>query len=220
MRKISVILLFCALWLSASAQELSTREQVLEQIKFAEKNFYDVESENYDEEKFIEQISKLLQSPLLTATDRYRPEMLLADAKKNRVGEVVPNITAVTTWGRELELSSIDADYILLFFNDPECESCAAIKNQISQLDWLQKAVMNKKLAIVGIYPFDDFEAWQNAKYPDVMINLWDKSQKIIDDELFVLKQIPSFYLLDSNKRVIKKNCTLSQALKIIESKL
>ena len=53
--------------------------------------------------------------------------------------------------------------------------------------------------------------AWLNYRHniPASWINSYDKQLRLRDEELYDLKAIPSLYLLDSEKRVMLKDCNL-----------
>jgi hypothetical protein len=66
--------------------------------------------------------------------------------------------------------------------------------------------VNEKKLIVLGIYPYDDEKLWKKANYPKMMINGWNKSRQIENNELYDLPTLPCFYLLDKDYKVLIKN--------------
>ncbi len=82
----------------------------------------------HDEELHILVLRALLDNPCLSDTDKIRPRYLLEIAMKNRPGDVAADFTVTCRDGRRRQLSGIKADYVLVYFNDPDCEDCRRVK--------------------------------------------------------------------------------------------
>ena len=51
---------------------------------------------------------------------------------KNRPGDVATDFTVVCRDGRSRRLSDIKAGYVLVYFNDPDCEDCRRVKELLT----------------------------------------------------------------------------------------
>ena len=82
----------------------------------------------------------------------------------------------------------------------------------------LTEAVKKKKLTILAVYPDADLPLWKSASYPSIMINGFDAGMMLLRKGLYDLKAIPTLYLLDKEKKVILKDTTLDDILKLYPS--
>lgn len=134
----------------------------------------------------------------------------------NQVGSKVKDFKFKDKSGRVRNLYGAKADYTLLFFSNPGCSACRQIITDLTSLQYLDPLINAGKLAVVNIYI--DFEEvkWEEAvskEYPSDWINGYDWQHVIRDNELFVVRAIPSLYLLDSDKRVILKDAPTERVI-------
>ncbi len=179
----------------------------------AEEYLYSIGSSGYNEELFISVLNAMLQSPLLSDTEKIRPSMLLESASKNRVDSIAANIAYVTPDGKNHMLHDNEGKYTILFFNDPDCSDCADVKQQLAQSTIISHTHSNNLLRIVGIYTYSNEALWKAGNYPEIIVNGWDKECAVECGEEYVLRQIPTLYLLDQNNRVILKDSSLTEIL-------
>ena len=171
---------------------------------------HDPNSPLRNDEYYIPILEELAASPLMDEYDRIIFEHDLAIVSKNRVGEIANDFTYSMANGRKARMSSIEAQHLILFFFNPECEMCRGITAEIEASPLLNALMDADKLRILAICPDGDTEAWR--KKAETMPERWivaydDGTQPTIDD-LYDLRAIPSLYLLDSAKRVIIKDGT------------
>lgn len=110
----------------------------------------------------------------------------------------------------ENHLYGTDADYILLFFNNPGCTMCRDIREDLLNSAFIQDLVKDGTLTILAIYPDENLDAWRayHPYIPDNWINARNPESQIINKKLYNLNAIPSLYLLDSGKTVLAKDET------------
>lgn len=104
------------------------QEMLYHFIGLSDKYLYEPNSPMHDEELHILVLRALLDNPCLSDTDKIRPRYLLEIAMKNRPGDVAADFTVTCRDGRRRQLSGIKADYVLVYFNDPDCEDCRRVK--------------------------------------------------------------------------------------------
>ncbi len=183
-------------------------------IDISEKYLYDPNSPMRNDEYFIPILEYIITSDKVDDIMKLRPIELLKLAKKNRIGAQANDFKYTLDNGTSHSLYSINADFTLIFFNNPDCEDCKRVKDIISQSELLssltnQHGTQGKRLTILSIYPDEDLSLWHKATYPDIVINSYDAGCKINNDQLYDLKAIPSLYLLDIEKRVILKDAPI-----------
>ncbi|MDO4510253.1 MAG: hypothetical protein Q4B68_00365 [Bacteroidales bacterium] len=190
----------------AQPQVFTSRSTALEVLERSEATLGNPLSEEHDEVKYVEVLKTACESEVLSESDKMRYRLLLKEAQKNHVGTLAADIEYVTPDGSTHHLSESAAPLTLVYFNDPDCDACEKVVARLDTCATLKTMVLEKQLEIVGIYPLDDEQAWLQRPFPSYIINGWNKSQEIDQEETYVLPTMPLFYLLDADKRVVLKN--------------
>lgn len=176
-----------------------------------DKYLYDPNSPFRDDELLIPTLEVMIASPLLDEAEKIRPQELLNMAMKNRIGEKANDFVYTLHDGRTGRMYAIEAEYLLIFINNPDCPACKAIREQIGASPMLSEMIERGVMKVLAIYPDEDITAWLNYRHniPASWINSYDRKLRMRDEELYDLKAIPSLYLLDSEKRVMLKDCNI-----------
>ena len=184
-----------------------------------EKYLYDPNSPMRDESLYIPVLESVLAAPVLDEVNKIRPAHLLELALKNRVGEPATDFTYTLADGKTGTLYNVKADYLLLFFYNPDCHACKEITEQLSGDPLIGRMMSDKKLKILAVYPDEDLEAWRQhiPDVPATWINSYDNTVSLKNDEIYDLKAIPTLYLLDKTKKVILKDVTFNQLMEFIQ---
>ena len=179
-------------------------------LKLSERYLYESESPVCDEEKLIPFMRYALQSSLLDDTEKIRPRFLLENISINRLGTVSSDIDYMLINKEKGNLHSVNAEYTLLYFNDPECEDCAMLTKQIIASTAINNRINTGGLKIIMVYVNDDIEAWEKhaSEIPGSWIYSRDPEQKIIVEGIYNIKQFPTIYLLGKDKKVLLKDTT------------
>lgn len=178
-----------------------------------EKYLYDPNSPMRNEELYINVLEAVVAAPVFDDVNKIRPAHLLELALKNRVGEPATNFTYTLANGSTGTLYKVKADYLLLFFYNPDCNACREITGQLLDSPLIAHLQETHKLKILAVYPDEDLEAWRKhiPEIPTSWINSYDSTVGLKNDEVYDLKAIPTLYLLDKDKRVILKDATFGQ---------
>ena len=205
--------------MEATMESLSTNPKGYRQmLDLAEKRFSDAADPIHNESLYMVVLKHATEKFVLSASEKERQRLLLEGAKKNMIGTAAADFDYVTQDDKATHrLNELKADYILVYFNNPDCESCEAVKERLNTNELINQLVKDKKLIVLAIYPYDDQKLWKKAKYPKMMINGWNKSHTIEYGELYDLPTLPCFYLLDRNHIVLVKN---EGSLNKVEAKL
>lgn len=149
---------------------------------------------------------------------KIRASFALSLAEKNQVGHPAIDFTYTTASGKQGQLHALKAEYILLFFHNPDCETCRETKDAMKQSAILQAGISSGKLKVLTLYPDEDVELWQAhlEELSDEWINGYDKGQVLTRNALYDLSAIPSFYLLDKNKKVLLKDADWNQVTQLL----
>lgn len=179
-------------------------------LSLSEKYLYEPTSPVCNEEKLIPFLQYALQSPLLDDTKKIRPGFLFENVMKNRIGSLANDFTYTLQNGESSTFHTINASYTLLYFNDPECEDCMMLIKQLAASPTIDRLIKENKLKILTVYINDDLEAWKKhaSDVPDTWIYSRDAEQKINLDGIYNIKQFPTIYLLDKDKKILLKDTT------------
>ena len=169
-----------------------------------EKYLYNPNSPFRNEEFYIPVLKYLCASKSADFATKTRAGFRLKMALKNRVGELANDFEYTLSNGKKGKLSAIKADYILIFFNNPDCHDCQRVKDILSSNNL-------SKIKVLAIYPDTDLSIWKKTAYPDAWINGYNNTSL---KELYDLKAIPTLYLLDKDKRVILKDADVEQIIR------
>ena len=135
---------------------------------------------------------------------------------KNRVGEISENFSILFTDGSISSLHSINSDYTLIFFFEPECNAC---KESIVYAENSQILLdFKSKNRILAIYTGHNFQAYEQAAitFPDDWRVGRDLNNMISYDRLYDRRASPSIYLLDNKKNVLMKDGDIDSVEKLI----
>ena len=176
-------------------------------MELAERRFSDAADPIHNEGLYMVVLKHVTENFVLSNAEKEKQRLLLEGAKKNMIGSVAADFDYVVAGDKATHhLKDLKANNILVYFNNPDCESCEAVKQRLAENELINNLVNDKKLIVLAIYPYDDQKLWKKAKYPKMMINGWNQSHQIEYAELYDLPTLPCFYLLDKDYKVLIKN--------------
>lgn len=162
------------------------------------------------EHTYIAMLKNALPYPKLDENRKRRYTRELGFIDKNHAGDTIPNFNMVLANGDTISMYDIQSEYTLLYLQHPTCPTCHQVRNKMKDFDKLNKAIASGKLKVVMVYFEDDPQVWSNyinsreanPKY----LQGWNFDQTIEDQNLFDTRTIPYMFLLDKDKKVIKKD--------------
>lgn len=181
-------------------------------MELAQKYLYSVDSPLKNEEYYRVILEVIINSSTLSDIEKVKPQHQLAVTQKNRTGTLVPNILYQTAQNVKGSLYDIEAVYTLLFIHDFDCHTCQMELDELRKSPLIQKLQQDKQqLVVLTIYPYDSIKEWKNHQdsYDSTWINGYDVTQKMLENEDYILRSSSSFYLLGANKKVILKDTNL-----------
>lgn len=173
--------------------------------------------DTHNEQLFKRLIEHGSTASCLNENERMRSRLLLDVVRKNAPGSIAHNIEYETLDGNHRNLSDITTAYTLIYFNDPECFSCAKVKERLDTCTTLMGMVADSTLTVLGIYPYENTTEWRLEPFPAYIVNGWDFKQDVDGGQTYDLMTMPMFYLLDRDKRVLVKNeASLNRVLNML----
>lgn len=172
-----------------------------------------------DDELYMPVLHARIASPFTDDATRVRCRYRLDILSQNRLGHKANDIEYTLADGSKGSLYRIKADYTLVFINNPGCEMCRSVKEEICASDLLMGLILNGTIRILAIYPDEDLEEWNKYRgdMPANWINGYDKGCVMRSNGTYNLTAIPSLYLLDKDKTVLVKDAV---SIPLIESAL
>lgn len=170
-----------------------------------------------DDELYMPVLRVRIGSPFTDEATRERLRYRLDILSQNRIGHKANNIRYTLFDGFEGTLYGIKAEYTLVFINNPGCEMCRTVSEEICASDLLSRYIASGRLKVLAIYPDQDLDEWLRYRneMPREWINSYDRECVMRSQGTYNLTAIPSLYLLDSGKTVLVKDAV---SIPLIES--
>lgn len=176
-------------------------------LEFAEMHLGNPTDSLHNEELYIACLQHAAKSYVLSNSEKERPKLLLDMAQKNRIGTSATDLEFVTTDGETHHLTEPGEYYTMVYFNDPDCDACLKVKQNLENSPVIKNYVDKGLLKVIAIYPMDNQKLWKKTVYPEWIVNGWDKKQQIENESTYIMPStMPVFYLLSPDKTVLMKN--------------
>ena len=191
-------------------------------LRFTEmvsKYLFDPNSPMRDEDLDLPFVEGLAKSPCTRENMRNAYRYEASQCRKCGFGQTAADFSYKTASGNKGSLHAIRADYTMLFFSNPGCDSCKEIIDDIKTCGFIRPMISEKRLAIVNIYIDEEVQKWRDylPHYPSDWINGYDYTFSLRDHGGYDIRAIPSLYLLDANKRVLMKDAPTQRVLAYLE---
>jgi thioredoxin-related protein len=128
--------------------------------------------------------------------------------QQNNIGDLANDVTYVTPRGYKKRMYDIKANFLLLYFNNPECNACEKMKEALTASVIINQKLKAGDLKILSIYTDKDEKIWLDhlSEYPQSWIQGWDENEYLYKKKVYDLRAIPTIYLLDKGKKVLLKD--------------
>ena len=176
-------------------------------VGIAEHYLLDPNSPMRNEEYFLPFIHEIVGNTIFSSAERMRYEYKETQIVKNRPGTRAADFRYITREGKKGTLHSTEANRLLLIFYDPDCENCSRIIGELRQDGDLRNAVASGEMTVLAVYTEGNRKLWDKTKsdMPAEWIVAIDDSG-ITENEIYHLPAMPVLYLLDADKKVIRKD--------------
>ena len=198
----------------AAKQAADTSNRVyLAMTEMVARYLYDPNSPLRDEDLYLPFVQKMASSPLtredMRTAYRYEAQMCALNPR----GSVAPDFVITMKNGTQLSMHSVRAERTLLFFSNPGCHNCKEIIDALQADENILNLIREGRLAVLNIYIDEDLAAWRSYMpiYPKEWLNGYDAAHILRQDVLYIIRAIPSLYLLDAEKRILLKDAPLEK---------
>lgn len=185
----------------------------------AEKYLYEPNSPMLSEEFYILFLERLVKSPILGEYGRQRAYRQLDAACKNRPGMTAADFAYTTREGNKTTLHQTDTEgELLLIFYDPDCEHCKEVMGDLQANKAFCDVVASGNIKVLAIYSDEDYELWKRTA--GLLPKEWTVGYDggtLQENGSYVLRAMPTLYLLDREKKVILKDVQPAQLLLMLQ---
>ena len=184
-----------------------------------EKYWYDPNSPFRDEANFRTFLQHFLQNPIVPEVEKFRPRHLEALLGRNCPGDTATDFRFHFSARKTARLHEIQAEYLILYFNNPGCQTCATSRAELLCAPTINTRIQQGRLKILSVYPdgIPDSGILPTQEIPGWM-EVYDANRNVLEKDLYDLKAIPTLYLLDKDKKVLLKDVPVRQIEGYLES--
>ena len=173
------------------------------------------------EHTYIAMLKDALTYPKLNEDRKRHHTRELGFINKNLAGDTIPNFVMVLANGDTTTIYDIQSEYTILYLQHPTCPTCHNVRNMMKNFPKLNQAIESGRLKVVMVYFEDDPKVWSNyinsSEANPKYVQGWNFDQAIDDNDLFDTRTIPYMFLLDKDKKVIKKDLLYNEIEPYIE---
>ena len=140
---------------------------------------------------------------------KIRYEKLYDIHNRNLAGSKLPDFEIKLANDSVINIYSIESDYLLLYFQNPDCPTCTKVRHELAGMEILNNAIDRGKLKVVTIYFEKNEKIWRNFLKNEAnprYIHGWEFNNKVEGEGLFDVRIIPFMFLVDKNKIILKKD--------------
>lgn len=178
-------------------------------IAFLKTPVFDPNSSLRNEKLYSKLLQFELHSPWFNQDEKQLAAKKLRLLEQNNIGFMANDFTYISPGGEKHRMYDIQAKYLLLYFNNPDCSACKTLKEALQASNVITQVKDNGILKILSIFPDTDEKLWLHhlRDYPSDWIQGRDEKEFLFKNSVYDLHAIPSMYLLDENKKVLLKDC-------------
>lgn len=163
-----------------------------------------------DEDLYVVMLRELASGDTFPAGERGLARFRLEMALKNRPGEPAADFSFELADGSRDSLYGIDAEYLIVFFNDPGCIECRSLRSELASSPELGGLLASGRAKVLSLnVAGGSFEAGS----PSGWLEACDRSRAVYSGALYDLRSLPVLYLLSSDKHVLLKDTSLEDIL-------
>ena len=158
----------------------------------------------------------------IAAADKARFAYQAGALQGSQIGMEAPDFTFTTPEGESKTLAEVARGaYVVLFFNDPECDDCELARVRLSADMNLNDLIDMGQIRVVSILPAEPSEEWKEkaASYS----KKWVVGAAANVDEIYDMRVSPVIYYLDGNRCILSKSLDtdgLKEGFRVVNEKL
>ncbi len=182
---------------------------LLQFTKAAEENLYGPRAEAWIDEVYLLYLRALVNNKKIADIRKARYVDQLKTLEASAVGNLAPRFTFTDMYGNEGQYFPMST-FTIIEFGDPDCDDCRMSRLKMEASASLSNLVNQGKVNILFIIPdADDTWTASVADYP----RQWTIGASDNAGDVYDLRYVPSFYVIDTDGKILHKNITVQQAI-------
>lgn len=178
-------------------------------VAFCDKYLYEPASPMRDDDLYLAALRAMVESPVLSETDKIRPRMLSETVAGNRPGQPAADFAYMRRDGTTGRMSDAAAEHVLLYFYNPECAACRCVQEELAASQAVGNMLRAGRLSVLAVCVGDDADAWRaRRKVPQGWQDGFDAGGPASCREAYDLRSLPCLYLLDGCGRVVLRDAS------------
>lgn len=184
-------------------------------VSFLSEPFSSPNSSYRNQQLYAKILETLINSSWYHANEKEKARENLILSRQNNLGSVANDFLYTTPGGDVKRMYAIKSNFLLLYFNNPECEACKEMKESLSQSAIINQKLKTGELTILSIYMGTDRKNWRShlGDYPRQWLQGIGDDETLYKANIYDLSAIPTLYLLDEDKRVLLKDYFTTQSI-------
>ena len=144
--------------------------------------------------------------------------------KHSLIGMDAPELSLVDTTGNTVPLSTLDAEYTIIYFYTDDCITC---RKETPLLVDFVNSYEDGPLAVYAVYANDNAQRWKEYIEKELFIynpfmnwvNLYDPEYESGFQILYNVIKTPQMFLLDKEKKIIGRGLNVKTLKELLEEK-
>lgn len=190
--------------------------------EMAEGAFYADTARIICDECYLPFAQAVVNNKKVPKAEKARFEYQAKSLELSQVGMIAPDFEWVTPDGNKGKLSDIPkGQYVLLFFNDPDCDDCELARVRLAADLNLNNLIDKNLLKVVSIYPREISDEWIDRT--SVYNKKWIIGAAPYVDEIYDMRNTPTIYYLNGKHEILSKTFeidNLLEAFRIVNEKI
>ncbi len=182
----------------------------------AEEYLYSDSAKFWSDELYLPFAQAVAKNKKIDKANKQRFDHFARILSNTQLGASAPELKYIDRNGNEgTYKADTTVSVVVLFFNDPDCDDCRQARARLDADIKASYLIKNGIMKVISITPGDADEKWMEATkiYPDT----WVVGASPEADEIYDIRETPSFYLIDENNVIQAKNADINYVLSIIQ---
>lgn len=177
----------------------------------AEKKLYGDSAQFWSDELYLPFAKAVASNKKISTAEKARFKLHSQILEHCQEGMIAPSFTFETREGLEVMIDTIIAPTIIMVFSDPDCDDCALARIRLATNIKANQLIDSGELKIINIYPGEADDDWRQkvSGYP----KNWIVGAYPDADFNYDLRLSPAIYMLNSQRRIIKKNLRIEHLI-------
>jgi len=183
--------------------------------ELAEAKLYSDTSELQSDELYLRFAEAIINNKKVDKTAKLRYQHQAKILKNSQIGMIAPNFDYTDRTGNTTTFSADTSRMAtIIFFNDPDCSECSLARIRLDANIHTNQLIESGVVDIYSITPTEASAEWVDSvsRFPES----WHVGACELIDEIYDLRTSPSFYVLDSEGKILLKNADTDLILNIL----